>query len=39
MGPATGDSSSLILLALIGVTLIGGSAWIIWSNCRWGSRR
>ena len=32
------DSSALILLALIGFTLIGGSAWIIWSNRRWNDR-
>ena len=29
------DSSNLILFALIGLTLIGGSAWIVWSNRRW----
>jgi len=39
LGPLGGDSSSLIVLALIGVTLIGGSAWFIWSNRRWDSRR
>jgi len=43
--PATGglgslvrDSSSLILLGLIGVTLVGGSVWIVWGNRRWDSR-
>ncbi|MCH7523099.1 MAG: hypothetical protein IH920_04945 [Chloroflexi bacterium] len=32
------DSSALILLALIGFTLIGGSAWIILGNRRWEDR-
>jgi uncharacterized repeat protein (TIGR01451 family) len=35
LGALADDSSTLILLALIGITLIGGSAWIIWSNRRW----
>jgi hypothetical protein len=35
VGALPQDSTALILLALIGVTLIGGSAWIIWSNRRW----
>jgi LPXTG-motif cell wall-anchored protein len=33
------DTSNLIVLVLIGVTLIGGSAWFVWSNRRWDSRR
>jgi hypothetical protein len=36
LGSLTEDSSALILLALIGLTFIGGSAWIIWSNRRLG---
>ena len=32
------DSATLILFALIGIILIGGSAWIIWSNRRWEDR-
>ena len=35
LGTLMEDSSSLILFAVIGLTLIGGSAWIIWSNRRW----
>jgi len=32
VGALPQDSATLILFALIGITLIGGSAWIIWSN-------
>ncbi len=38
LGALADDSSALILLALIGITLVGGSAWIIWSNRRWEDR-
>jgi uncharacterized iron-regulated membrane protein len=34
VGALPQDSAALILLALIGITLVGGSAWIIWSNRR-----
>ncbi len=39
LGALMEDSSSLILFALIGLTLIGGSAWNIWGNRRWQDRR
>lgn len=29
----------ILLAVLIGVTLIAGSAWLIWSNRRWDSPR
>ncbi|KKL15084.1 hypothetical protein LCGC14_2509140, partial [marine sediment metagenome] len=39
LGSLSEDASTLILLALLGLTLIGGSAWMIWSNRRWDNRR
>ena len=39
LGALAQDSSALIVLALIGITLVGGSAWLIWSNRRWNDSR
>jgi hypothetical protein len=38
LGALTRNSSNVFLFVLIGLTLIGGSAWIIWSNRRWDKR-
>ena len=39
LGALTGDGSMVLLLALLGLGLVGGGAWVIWSSRRWDSRR